>query len=104
MIERRPAKRFANALPLFFLNSGKEYSGVSLDFSVSGLFILTRELFSPGTSLKMRLEVSEKETIHLRGVVVRTIKTDDINVKNGMGIKLDEVPYKYHQLLESLKE
>ena len=103
MIERRSTKRFAQALPVAFRNSEKEYRGVSLDFSASGLFILTKEPFSPGTSVEIGLEVSDKEKIHLRGVVVRTIKTGDINIKAGMGIKLNEVPYKYHQFLESVE-
>ena len=102
MVDKRSSERFTNVLPLVFSNSSGEYWGVSMDFSMSGLFILTKEPFSPGTSLKMRLEVSEKKTIHLRGVVVRTIKTGDINIKDGMAIKLDEVPFIYHQFLESL--
>ena len=103
MIERRSAKRFADALTLSFSTSEKEYNGVSLDFSASGLFILTREPLSPGTRVKINLEVSEKKTIRLAGVVARTIKTGDINIKDGMGIKLIEVPFIYHQFLESLE-
>ena len=102
MVERRSAERFANAIPVAFRNSEKEYRGVSLDFSALGLFILTREPFKPGTSLKICLEVSEKEKIHLSGVVARTIRMGDINIKDGMGIKLNEAPYKYHQLLERM--
>lgn len=103
MIERRSTKRFAQALPIVFRNSEKEYRGVSMDFSASGLFILTREPLSPGTSLKISLEISDKERIYLKGVVVRTIKMGDINIKDGMGVKLNEVPYKYHQFLESIE-
>ena len=102
MIERRSKKRVAQALPVAFRNSSKEYRGTSSDFSASGLFILTSETFTPGTSLKICLEVSEKEKIYLRGVVVRTIKTGHINIKDGMGIKLNEAPFKYHQFLQSL--
>lgn len=102
MVEKRSHKRFEGALPVVFRNSEKECRGVSMDFSASGLFILTKEPFRPGTSLRMCLEISEKERIHLRGVVARTIKTGNINIKDGMGIKLDEVPYKYHQLIEGI--
>ena len=102
MVEKRSSERFTNAIPLAFSNSSGEYRGVSMDFSASGLFILTKEPFRPGTSLRMCLEVSEKERIHLRGVVARTIKTGNINIRDGMGIELDEVPYKYHQLIESI--
>ena len=103
MIERRSAERLTNALPVTFRNSEKEYRGVSLDFSAYGLFILTKEPLSPGTSLRICLEVSEDKKVYLRGVVARTIKTGDINLKDGMGIKLVEVPYQYHQFLESVE-
>jgi len=104
MIERRSARRFAKLLPITFRNSEKEYKGVSLDFSSSGLFILTREPFRPGTSVKIGLEVSDKEKIYLSGVVVRSIKTGDMNVKDGMCIKLNEVPFIYHKMLESIEK
>jgi Tfp pilus assembly protein PilZ len=104
MIERRSAKRFKRSLPLTFSNSSEEYRGVSLDFSASGLFILTREPFSPGTRVKINLEVSKKEIIRLSGVVVRTIKTGDLNVKDGMGIHLDETPYIYYKYLERFEK
>jgi hypothetical protein len=104
MIERRLSKRFAQALPIAFLNEGREYRGVSMDFSASGLFILTREPFKPGTMVKMNLEVSKKKIIRLVGVVVRTMKTGDINIKDGMAIKLNEVPFLYHKLLESIEK
>ena len=102
MIERRSARRIAKLLPITFRNSEKEYRGVSLDFSSSGLFILTREPFRPGTSVKIGLDISDNEKIYLRGVVVRSIKTGDINIKDGMCIKLNEVPFVYHQMLESI--
>ena len=104
MIERRSAKRFAKALPIVFSDSNGECRGISMDFSASGFFILTTEPLSPGTSLKIRLEVSERERVYLSGVVARTIKTGDINVKDGMGIKLDSIPYKYHQFLERIEK
>jgi len=104
MIERRSGKRIVRELPIAFSNSEMEYRGVSMDFSASGLFILTGEPFKPGTMVKMILEVSKKKMIRLAGVVIRTIKTGDINVKDGMAIKLDEMPYIYHQFLESLEK
>ena len=102
MIERRSGERLVRELPLVFSNSGEEHRGMSSDFSVTGLFIITREPFSPGTSLKIRLEVSEREKIHLSGVVARTIKTGEGSIKDGMGIKLNNAPFKYHQLIESM--
>ncbi|MBL7031735.1 MAG: PilZ domain-containing protein [Nitrospira sp.] len=102
MIERRSSKRVAQTLPIAFSNSGNEYRGVSSDFSSTGLFIITREPFSPGTRIKINLEVSNRKTIRLAGVVARTIKTGDVNIRDGMGIKLNEVPYIYHKFLESM--
>lgn len=104
MVGKRLARRFEKALPVVFRNSEKECRGVSMDFSAAGLFILTREPFSPGTSLKINLEVSKRKTIYLAGVVVRTIKTGNIKMKNGMAIKLNEVPFLYHKLLESIEK
>lgn len=62
---------------------------------------MTREPLSPGTKLRIRLEISEDKSIYLRGVVIRTIKTGDLNIKDGMGVKLNDAPHAYHSFLES---
>ncbi len=104
MIEKRLARRFAKSLPIAFRSSDREYNGVSMDFSASGLFILTMEPFKPGTVVIMNLKAPNKKIIRLAGVVIRTIKTGDINIKDGMAIKLNEMPFLYHQLLESIEK
>jgi hypothetical protein len=54
--------------------------------------------------VKMNLEVSKKKIIRLVGVVLRTMKTGDINIKDGMAIKLNEEPFLYHKFLESIEK
>ena len=103
MIEKRGKERFSKEIPLTFSEGTTTHKGMSSDFSSSGVFIITRQPFKPGTRTKMSLEISHKEKIYLTGVVVRAIKTGDVNIKDGMGIKLTDSPFLYQKFLDRLK-
>ena len=103
MIEQRGSKRYRKEIPVAFSEGGKNHKGMSSDFSSSGVFIITRQPCKPGTSIKMTLEISKKEKIYLTGIVVRTIKTGVMTIKDGMGIKLTDSPFTYQKFLDSLK-
>jgi Tfp pilus assembly protein PilZ len=103
MIEKRGSKRFKKKIPLAFSDGTKEYKGLSSDLSSTGLFIITRDPLRPGTQIKIALEVPDKK-IFLNGVVVRTVKTGIIEVKDRMGIKLTETPYLYQKFITRLEE
>ena len=104
MTEKRGSARFRKELPLTFSNDNGNYKGMSSDFSDSGIFVITREPFKPGSNIKMSLEVTEKKKIYLSGIVVRAIKTGIEDVKDGMGVKLNNSPFIYHNFVKTLAE
>jgi len=99
---KRESPRRIRRLPITFSDGKDEHTGISSDFSVSGLFIRTRKALSPGTSLSMVLEIDESRKIRLTGVVVRAIKTGVMDFKNGMGVKLASVPEEYKDFIREL--
>ncbi len=102
MTEKRSSERFSKKLPITFSNDDGHYRGMSSNFSDTGIFVITREPFTPGDHIKMSLEVTEKKKIHLAGTVVRAIKTGIEDVKDGMGIKLENAPFIYHNFVNSI--
>ncbi len=103
MPEKRVAERYKKEVPVTFYDGKESYKGLSSDFSVSGIFVITRGPFKPGSPIRITLEISNKKNIYLSGIVIRTIKTGDENIKDGMGIKLNETPFIYHNFIEKLK-
>ena len=103
MIEQRGAERYKKEVPVTYSDGKENYKGLSADFSVTGIFIITREPFKPGSPIKITLEISNKKRIYLSGTVIRTIKTGELSIKDGMGIKLNETPFVYHNFIEKLK-
>jgi Tfp pilus assembly protein PilZ len=99
---RRKKTRKIKRLPITFSDGNVEYAGTSSDFSSTGLFIRTRRAFGPGTSVRMVLEVGENRSIDLKGIVVRAIKTGSMVFKNGMGIKLTNIPQDYKNFAKEL--
>ncbi len=99
---KRIAERRIRRLTITFTDGKMEYSGISSDFSSTGLFIRTRKAFNPGTPVKMLLEVDENRKIELAGVVARAIKTGAMDFKNGMGIKLSYIPQAYEDFLKEI--
>jgi Tfp pilus assembly protein PilZ len=98
----RKAQRKIKRLSITFNDGTNEGTGTSSDFSTTGLFIRTRKPLKPGTALDMVLELSENHTVALTGIVVRAIKTGIRDFKNGMGVKLNEIPKDYEDFINSL--
>lgn len=101
---KRQFTRKIKRLPVTFSDGVKEHSGVSSDFSSNGLFIRTRRPFSPGTRVKMVLEIGENQKIELTGTVARALKLGTMVFKDGMGVKLDAVPDAYEDFIMNLLE
>lgn len=111
-MEKRECKRKIRRLNITFSDGETEYSGISSDFSCSGLFIRTRNSFSEGIKLNMKLELENGKIIPLAGIVKRAIKTNisSYNIsgyktssyKNGMGIRLTSIPEEYNDFIEEL--
>ncbi|MDZ4383220.1 MAG: PilZ domain-containing protein [Thermodesulfovibrionia bacterium] len=99
---KRITQRKIRRLPITFSDGTVEYSGTSSDFSTTGLFIRTRKALSPGTPVKMVIELDNNRRINLTGVVVRSIKTGIADFKNGMGIKLTSIPQEYQDFINEL--
>ena len=102
MPDKRIAPRKIRRMPVTFSDGKDEYSGTSSDFSATGLFIRTRKALSPGTSLKIVVELDENRKVTLTGMVVRSIKTGIADFKNGMGIKLTNIPKDYEDFIQNL--
>ena len=102
MPDKRIAPRKIRRLSVIFSDGKDEYSGTSSDFSATGLFIRTRKALSPGTSLKIVIELDDHRKVTLTGMVVRSIKTGLMDFKNGMGIKLTNIPKDYEDFIQNL--
>ncbi len=104
MTDKRRARRKIKRLFITFSDGVSEHKGISSDFSDTGLFIRTRiNAFDPGTPVNVVLEVDEDRGIKLTGEVVRAIRTGILDFKNGMGIRLTDIPQSYKDFLEELK-
>jgi Tfp pilus assembly protein PilZ len=101
-MEKRKCKRKIKRLNILFTDGKEELKGISSDFSCNGLFIRTRKCFPTGTKLKMKLELENGSLIPLTGSVKRALKTQISIQKNGMGIKLSDIPSEYDDLVKRL--
>ncbi len=99
---RKSAPRKTKRLPATFSDGTVELSGTSSNLSLTGVFIRTRKPLSPGTPVRIVVELAENNTIELAGIVVWASKTGNTGFKDGMGIKLTSVPDAYKIYLEAL--
>jgi uncharacterized protein (TIGR02266 family) len=95
-IEKRHTKR----LTVTFSNGTSEHTGKTSNLSSSGLFIRTRKALSPGTRMKMTIELDHDRIIFLEGEVAWSLKTGLSDFRNGMGIRLYNIPEEYKALLK----
>ncbi len=102
MAEKRIAPRKIKRLSITFSDGKVEQSGTSSDFSATGLFIRTRKALPPGTNLKIIIELDNNRTMTLTGIVIRSIKTGSMDIKNGMGVKLTYIPREYEDFIKEL--
>lgn len=101
-MEKRTCRRKIRRLNISFSDGVIEYSGISSDFSCSGIFIRTRKGFREGTILKMEIGMEDGKKLHLTGVVKRTIKTQVSHYKNGMGVEITSAPPEYNNFINDL--
>ncbi|MEW6714502.1 MAG: PilZ domain-containing protein [Nitrospirota bacterium] len=105
--KRLISKRHTKRLPVVFSSGDLEFIGTTSNLSLTGLFIRTKKAFSPGTILKIVLELDKDKKINLEGEVAWSLKTGLIDFKNGMGVKLKNIPQMYEDFVKqetSLKE
>jgi len=98
------SKRFTKRFSVTFSNGEDEYNGITSNLSTTGLFIRTRKAFSPGTSIKITLELDNDRRMVLDGVVAWAVKTGVADFKNGMGVRLINIPKAYEELLKEFHD
>jgi len=99
----KKAKRHTKRFPITFSDGKEEYSAVTYNISSTGLFIRTRKALPPGTHLKINLELGRDKMIALDGIVAWALKTGIADFKNGMGVRLTNIPQEYRELVRSLE-
>lgn len=100
----KTGKRFTKRFSLTFSNGKDEYNGVTSNLSITGLFIRTRNAFPPGTNIRIMLEIDKDRRIDLNGVVTWAVKTGVADFKNGMGVRLTNIPKEYEELMKRFYE
>ena len=105
MLNRRQCKRFSECFDVEFVSDGKSFTGTSDDFSLNGLFIMTRDVKVPGTVLDITVHLPNGATLKLRGKVNRFLKTvagEVIGAPDGMGVEIIEKDSNYLHFFRSL--
>jgi hypothetical protein len=80
-------------------------TGFTHDISPTGLFIRTMHIPDTGESLTVHLLVRNGYRLRLRGKVVRSFRVPSNlrhYVASGFGVRLDDAPEEYFQLLANL--
>jgi hypothetical protein len=76
------------------------------DISVSGLFIKTKMLFPPGSTLILDIELPDSRILHLKGTVMWSKKVPPAMLrhmkKTGMAIRIIEPPAEYTEFVSRL--
>lgn len=99
--DRRRHRRHTKRLRTVFTHGDSNYLGFSSDLSPIGLFIKTQRGFRPGTVLDLEITLPDESVTKLKGRVIRTIKTSESSIKNGMGIEIIESDERYMLFLGS---
>lgn len=99
--KKRRHERFIRRLETEFTAENKNYRGISGNLSINGLFLRTNHAFAPGTILDITMHLPDGKTAHLKGKVMRALKTPIVSLKNGMGIELIENDSHYINFMKS---
>lgn len=99
--DRRRHKRHTKRLRTVFTYGANTFLGFSSDLSSAGLFIKTQRGLRPGTVLAMEITLPDESVSKLKGRVIRTIKTSESAIKNGMGVEIIEADEGYMRFLDS---
>ncbi|MCX7792790.1 MAG: PilZ domain-containing protein [Thermodesulfovibrionales bacterium] len=105
-MSKRAAKRYVRRLEAEFEGGGFSGRGLTSDVSRKGLFIRTQNALAPGTSVIVRLHLSDGKISVVKGVVRRAIKVPIYasEIKNGMGIEILEMDDAFRTLLNDLED
>jgi len=84
--KRQISKRHTKRLQVVFSNGESDFIGTTSNLSSTGLFIRTKKALSPGTLLKIVLDVDKDNKINLEGEVAWSLKTGLMDFKNGWAL------------------
>jgi len=97
-------ERFTKRCAIEFAAEGKTYIGISVNFSLSGLFIRSRVLLAPGTVIELSVHLPDGSISKLKGRVVRvlTISGDRaFSLDGGMGVMLLARDHSFQRFIDS---
>ena len=102
--ERRTEHRAPKTLFCQILFEGKQYSGVVLDVSHSGLFVRTAVSPPPGTVVEVTLKLVNGQTWSLQTAIARKPMSGrgDTLTNRGLGLRILEVPDGFSDFVETL--
>lgn len=105
-MSKREAKRHVRRLEAEFEGGGLSGRGLTSDISRKGLFIRTQKALAPGSTVTVRLHLSDGRISTIRGIVRRAIKVPIYasEIKNGMGIEIIEMDDAFRTLISELED
>jgi hypothetical protein len=110
MIDKRQQRRFFKRYRAEFSAHNRTYRGITVNFSLNGLFIRTSNPLSRDTSLDIAVHLPDGSTSRLQGKVARIYKTfspDDVEIpyrisNDGMGVTVTQKDASFLHLIRSL--
>ncbi|MEC4675792.1 MAG: PilZ domain-containing protein, partial [Nitrospirota bacterium] len=110
MDNKRRQKRFARQCEMEFISNNIIFRGLSSDFSLVGLYIVTDHPCFPDTTLDITIHLPDGLDSKIRGTVRRTLTSASGNMREetmsaqkiGMGIEIIEKDTNYLHLIRSL--
>jgi hypothetical protein len=105
MAEYPPTSRRKCRYLVEWQKDGAVCTGFTHDISPTGIFVRTTFIPDNGESVTLRLLVRDGRKVRLRGTVVRSYRVPANlrrYVASGFGVRLDEAPEEYFELLASL--
>lgn len=99
--DKREFERVVRRLEIEFSSGDKTYRGISSDLSERGMFIRTQHGLASGSTLNITIYLPGGRASKVRGIVRKTVKTDMVAVKNGMGIELVETDANYMDFIKT---
>ena len=105
-MEKRSRNRIARRLFVRFGPEQADNIGFTGDISLTGIFIKTNTMFSPGSVLKLEVELPDSKILHLKGTVMWAKRVPATLVrhikKSGMGVKIVQPPAEYTEFVSGL--
>jgi Tfp pilus assembly protein PilZ len=103
--DKRKDDRIIKRLEVKFQTNG-ERTSITSNLSEKGLFIRTKKVLEPGSTVNLKLDLPNNSSIYLTGKVIRSVRSVTGllgQAKSGMGISLTNPPDNYITYISSLR-